>query len=139
VTNINDPGKSAEYLFASKCLQYGYMVCWPSSEKIPYDMAVHNGHSFLRVQVKSTFVKNSTGDSYQVNCRKGGSNGEPYKKGDCDLIACYVSLTDTWYILPIDVAAGKAALYFYPHRDGEKIGKYEHFRESWELLKESRP
>ncbi len=110
-------------------------MLWPSSQNVPYDIMVDNDVTTLKIQIKATYVKSNAGkaDSYKVNTTKVGDR--PYLKSDCDLIACYIYHTNTWYIIPIDVACGKTSMLFYPHREGEKVGQYEQFRDAFHLLK----
>ena len=132
---IIDPGKSAEYLLAHRCLQYGHMVCWPSSQHVPYDVLVDNTRTIYKVQVKACRSKAKGNDTYSVRLKKGVS-GEKYQDGDFDLLAAYVYETHTWYIIPYSVVRGKTGITLYPHRLTEQVGQYENFKEAWHLLKE---
>jgi hypothetical protein len=130
---IIDPGKRAEYLLAHQALNYNLMVLWPSSETTPYDLAIDANGDFIKVQVKATYTKYTyrNRDTYRINVTR--SNDAAYEDGDFDVLAVYVQPHNVWYLIPYEMIKGKKELQFNPHR--EDVGKYEHYRDAWHVLK----
>ena len=95
-------------------------------------MLVYNGGIVRRVQIKTTLRYDSEKDRYSVKTMKRVFNTRiPYSIDDTDFICIYVG-DKSWYIIPIEVVAGKGVVNLYPHR--QSAGKYEMYRDAWELL-----
>jgi hypothetical protein len=60
-----------------------------------------------------------------------GGNGQTFTKEDMDFVVVHIVPEDLWYVVPIEIAEGSAALWFNPRSTG---GKFEKYREAWCLL-----
>jgi hypothetical protein len=119
---------------------HGYRVLKPWGDSLEYDVAVEHTGDLIRVQVKSSSVRNGTG--YFCQFRRNWLVEEPYSIDELDIFATYVIPEKVWYLIP-------AAVLLTPPR---KVGitvcpmtalrknryRYEQYREAWELLGKTR-
>jgi hypothetical protein len=119
---------------------HGYHVLKPCGDSLEYDVAVEHAGDLIRVQVKSSTVRNGTG--YFCQFRRNYLIEEPYSIHQLDIFAAYIIPEKVWYLIP-------AAVLLTPPR---KVGiivcpmtalrknryRYEQYREAWELLGKTR-
>lgn len=130
----DDTGILAELRLELRVRELGGSLSRPISPET-YDAIVDFGGKLNRVQVKSTgkFRDSGRGGAYELTCRKGGGRSkQPYDKNDFEILAAYVSPTDTFYLIPIQAIRGET-LCLYPHRDNQE-GFYEQYKERWDFL-----
>tara|TARA_R110000803_G_scaffold48506_1_gene100742 strand:+ start:486 stop:851 length:366 start_codon:yes stop_codon:yes gene_type:complete len=88
-------GEYSESLFATRCIEMGYIVSKPFSYDTRYDLVVDINNVLQRVQVKSTeYIRKDN----QCQVRVG------YTKEEADWFAVYFKLFDFWYIIPVEAA-----------------------------------
>jgi hypothetical protein len=124
-SNIKRRGEAVEAVFLGKAALLGFVVAKPWGESHRYDLIVDSGR-FLRIQVKCT-----TCFSHSRYCLSLKNNGLVYTADDIDFLAVYVLPKDTWYLLPVEMVAGKSGLELAP---GIATSMYEPYREAWPLL-----
>lgn len=121
-------GEWVELLFMTRAAEHGLRVIKPWGDSSRYDFVVESGGRFLRVQVKST--SNRRRNLYA--CAIQGTSRRPYTAADIDFFAIYVIPTDTWYIIPVEVASRvKYVIGLSPHNPRCPNACYE---EAWHLL-----
>ena len=149
-------GEKAECAFVYQAMEHGLIVSKPYGDSAPYDFIVGrrahrvigtSGHRVIgkketktkphpaggklwKIQVKSARVLGK-GQTYQISSRHGGGR---YRPGEVDFFAAWVAPLDVWYIVPAEEIIARTKAGFYPHIPGSR-GKYEKYREAWELLK----
>ena len=103
-------GRAGEYLVMADLLLNGW-VAYPTSQGVPYDIAVDIGQRVIRVQVKSTKTPKTPGSLnrgsplYVFHTRRAGKGGRRrYSSDDFDVLAlvaldrrliAYYALADT--------------------------------------------
>jgi len=130
VKNCKEQGEWAELCFMAKAAGRGLRVSKPYGDSASYDVGVERDGRILRVQVKSTLYRRGGRESYSLNVH--GPKRRPYTKGTVDFFAVYLIPREAWYILPFEKTLGDFRLYITP---GRKRGKWEKYREAWELLR----
>lgn len=70
---------------------------------------------------------------YRVGTNRGFYRGS-YKPGELDFFAVYIEPLKLWYIIPWSEVGGRRAIYVYPN-DPDSNGRYEKFKERWDLLR----
>tara|TARA_R100001530_G_C4279867_1_gene145301 strand:- start:455 stop:868 length:414 start_codon:yes stop_codon:yes gene_type:complete len=127
-------GTIAEIKFIAKALQYHYNVSVPIGDNLPYDCVVEYEGKLSKIQIKSTCYKitSNRNDCYKIAAGKGSSSKTPYKAQNVDFLVVYIHPLDCWYIIPYD-ALKAVSVRLYPHRL-ECEGKYEKYKERWEIL-----
>lgn len=123
-------GELAEIRFLEKTASLGYVACKPFGDNARFDFLVEARGRLSRVQVKSGWTKKLWG-SYWVRVGGSGFLTGPhlYTKDEIDFIAAYAAAIETWYIIPVEAVVTKHQI-----RLGTPTGKYENFRERWDLL-----
>ena len=133
-------GELAELAFMYRAASHGIGVARPYGDSHPYDVLVQHGRRLLRVQVKSCFSPERAGYSgfpIIVACHWGqGKAG--YSLEEVDFIAAYIARYDAWYLIPLELLGRRKNIRLYP--SGRKLkrpgGRYEQYREAWNLLKD---
>jgi len=139
-STFKERGEWVELLFMAAAAAHGYHVLKPWGDSLEYDVGIEHAGGLLRVQVKSSSVRNGTGYFCQF---KPNYFSDPYTLDQLDLFAAYVIMQDTWYLIPARVLLGgeaaKQGLMLYPMQPLKKNRySYEHYREAWPLLRPSR-
>ncbi len=118
---------------------HGYHILKPWGDSLAYDVGIEDREHFLRVQVKSTNCRKHAGYYCQL---RGGGRTSGYDLRRVDLFACYVVLTDVWYLIPAAVILTprpKTGIVLCPEtRPKCNRYKYEHYLEAWGLLSKTR-
>ena len=128
---ISHPKKRGEWVemqFMARAAAHGLSVSKPWGDSCRYDFIVEHNGRFSRVQVKSTsFYRERDGWIARLRRPCGG-----YSESEIDFVAVYILPRKAWYIVPIGLVAGHAALSVDPRRRRKKFEKY---REAWHLLR----
>ncbi len=124
-------GELAEIKFLEKAAELGYVACKPFGDNARFDFLVEARGRVSRVQVKSGWMKKACGAYYvRVGC-SGPRASEPhrYTKREIDFVVAYVAGEQAWYVIPV-----RAIRTGWVIRLGCERGRYEKYRERWELL-----
>jgi hypothetical protein len=121
-------GEAVEAGFLDRACSLRFAVCKPWGDCERYDLVVDWGKGFWRVQVKSRSTL--TRSMYWVSTEN--SLGTRYTREEIDFFVVHIVPENAWYLVPIEVAELRSALFFSPHRS--RKGKYEKYREAWCLL-----
>ena len=84
----------------------------------------------VRSTNKSVTVWNGKTPYYVVSTKHGTGF---YSAAEIDIFAAYVEPLRIWYIIPFGEIGRKESISLFPH-DPKSKGKYEKFRERWDLL-----
>jgi PD-(D/E)XK endonuclease len=123
-------GELVEMMFMVKASQMGLMVAKPYGDSRRYDFITDAGRRLLRVQVKSSAYR--MGRGWRVNATSRRHSRQVYTKKEIDFLIGYVVPRDAWYVVPV-WELRTATFGVYP--DGcRRGGKFEKYREAWELL-----
>jgi hypothetical protein len=115
-------GAIAESKFITDCLERDFEPHLPVTP-MPWDFIVHCPAGDLKVQVKSTSCKMTEG-CYIVNTSSGQANKE-HVSDMVDVVACYVSLIDTWWMIPQSDVTSKTVKLYEQHNTKSKYKKYQ--------------
>jgi hypothetical protein len=123
-------GEAIEAAFLAVVCKLRIPVCKPWGDSERYDFVVDWGKGFWRVQVKSaTYCSGPrSGGMYHATA---GHNGETFTRKDMDFVVVHIVPLNMWYVVPIEIAEGLAALWFNPRSNG---ARFERYREAWCLL-----
>jgi hypothetical protein len=133
--NFKERGEWVELRFMADAMRHGYKVLKPWGDSSAFDVAVYFGSRIVRVQVKSTSFRFSTG----YLCQLRSNSERRYTTRNIDFFAAYVIPQDAWYLIPARVVAGKVrkeCLMLFPmQRMKVNRYRYECYREAWRLLR----
>ncbi len=121
-------GEWVELKFMAEAAARNLSTSKPYGESENFDVVVGRPGKFVGVQVKSTSFRQSTG----YHC--GATSRQGYAAGSYDFLAAYIVPENVWYIIPAEGIKGKASFTLYPNAP---TGRYEQYREAWELLLEA--
>ena len=124
-------GEWAESVFVARAGEQGLPVSRPWGDSNSFDCVVGRPGKFAAVQVKSTIARLENGRGYICSTC---SSHKAYRAGSFDFLAAYVVPEDVWYIIPAKEIRGLKSISLYPRGDE---GKYEEYREAWNLLREA--
>ena len=127
-------GEIAELKFEVKALELGFTVLHPYGMDYKYDLVTELNGDFKKIQVKSTaFVPKGKRSIYRCNTSYKKGTGV-YTKDHFDFMAVYIFPEDIFYIIPVE-SLTKVKIILNP-RNPDSKGKYESYKEAWQLLKE---
>jgi len=129
IKDKKERGEWAELVFSARAREHGLPVSNPSGDSDSFDCVVGRPGRFAAVQVKSTIAKLETGKGYICSVC---SSHKAYQAGAFDFLAAYVIAEDVWYIVPAKEIRGLKSISLCTRE-----GKYEKYREAWELLREA--
>ena len=116
-------GEYSESLFATRCIEMGYIVSKPFSHYTRYDLVIDVNNSLHRVQVKSTeYLRNKDN---QCNVKID------YTKDEIDWFAIYFKIFKSWYVLPVE--AVDSIVQFSVKKDSKS--KYNIFKDNFGFLR----
>ncbi len=122
-------GEWAEMMFMAKATALGFTVCHPYGDNQPFDFLVfYPGGRAWRVQIKSAWSQSDGMFRFKTT----GCGRRRYRRNEVDFIIAYIVPHDAWYVIPRRQAA-RDVCYVAPQKHNSR-GKYEKFRESWDLL-----
>jgi len=125
-------GEWAELQFMAKAAKLGLQVSKPWSELSRYDMVIQTGSRFVSIQVKSTINRSPEG-GYICGVRPN-TRGKPYQLGEFDFLAAYIISEDVWYIIPARLLVSNKVTRIRLDPSSPS-GKYELYKEAWDLLR----
>ncbi len=129
---IKDKKKRGEWVelkFMAEAAAWGLPAAKPFGDSENFDVVVGRPGKFVGVQVKCTIFRSKNGEGYIcTTC----SSHKLYRAGAFDFLAAYVVPEDVWYILPVGEIVGKRSVSLCT-----PTGRYEKYREGWELLREA--
>lgn len=125
-------GDLAQFKLIPLLSEQGFEVSIPCNSHCVYDLVVDNGTRLLKVQVKSCDVLRR--NRYKVDIMQGADrNKHVYPAGSFDFFIIHIFQANTWYVIPFGAVQGIKWVSLYPH---DERGKYDKYREHWELLRE---
>ena len=116
-------GEYSESLFATICIERGYIISKPFSHETRYDLIVDVNNALHRVQVKSTDHLRKNDNQSHV--------GVDYTKEEVDWFAIYMKTFDCWYVLPTEVIE---KISQFSVKKGKK-SKYDIFKNNFGFLR----
>jgi hypothetical protein len=123
-------GIIAEKKFALQCLERGISVLTPLIDENGFDYVIQRGSTYDKIQVKSTLSHDKRNpNSYRFSIKRGASSYK-YRKGDYDLLVCYIFELDIFYIIPFSFIASRT-IRINPTSIKCKFLKY---KEAWNLI-----
>ncbi len=134
--NYKERGEWVEARFMADAMRQGYKVLKPWGDSQPFDAALHFGNRIVRVQVKSSSFRFSTG----YLCQLRSNSQRRYTVDNIDFFAVCVIPQDLWYLIPARVLLGgkvrKECIMICPmQRLRVNRYLYESYREAWPLLR----
>jgi len=126
-------GSQYESAFVTQALKRGLDILEPYGDYMPYDVMVQNGDGRIqRVQVKGTSSRIKGKPGFKIIAASGNATKTPISSEEVDVLAAYVELEDTWYLIPVKKLTGHVSVYLNPKT--ERNGRYEVWKEAWNVF-----
>ena len=126
-------GSQYESAFVTQALKRGLDILEPYGDYMPYDVMVQNADGRIqRVQVKGTGARIKGKPGYKIIAASGNTGKTPLNPEEVDVLAAYVELEDTWYLIPIKKLKGNVSVYLNPNT--KRNGRYEVWKEAWNVF-----
>ena len=131
-------GTMYEMLFIAECMKRGLHPHDSPGDYLAHDsLVLNNAGKVFRVQVKGTNTSDERGSRmprYRVTAK---SSNTPNHHGlDCtkvDVLAAYVGITETWYIIPCLKVEARRAVWLFPSNPDSK-GQFEKYKDNWDYF-----
>lgn len=114
-------GDSVELLFAARCMERGYSVSKPLSDKERYDLILDCNGILKRVQIKSSCTITNGKFTFKLYSKATGG----YSLDDCDLIVLHPRETDFFVFLTPELFLGKVRFSLAPTKHQELINNFD--------------
>jgi len=128
-SNAQRIGAIAEARFITECLERDFEPHTPTTP-MPWDYIVHCPAGDLKVQIKSTSVRDRS--AYTVNSSCGATFKE-HMSDDIDIVGIYISPLQEWWMIPRDIINSKT-IKLYPDKPSKS--KYKKYQNNWSIYYE---
>lgn len=129
ITDKKKRGEWVELRFMASAAEHNLPASKPFGDSENFDVVVGRPGKFVAVQVKCTVFRSKNDEGYVCSVC---SSHKTYRPGAFDFLAAFVVPEETWYILPAKEIEGMRSVTLCA-----PTGRYEKYREAWELLREA--
>ena len=132
-------GDIAEQAAALQALKHGWGVLRPIGDRLPYDLVFDINGTLVKIQVKSAWWHERTGN-YVANNRRTKTNRrimlrQAYNHLDFDFALVYLAEIETFYVLPVDVFISYGSeIHFVEADKRQRRPRSADFRDAWVLI-----
>jgi PD-(D/E)XK endonuclease len=134
-------GDIAEQAAVLYALKQGWGVLKPVGDRLPYDLVFDLCGTLLRIQVKSAWLDEPSGN-YVVDNRRTKTNRrvmlrDPYQLTDFDFALAYVENLDLFYVFPVEVfIAYDSEIHLVETEKRQRKPRSSQYRNAWNLMLE---
>jgi PD-(D/E)XK endonuclease len=134
-------GDIAEQAAVLYALKQGWGVLKPVGDRLPYDLVFDLCGTLLRIQVKSAWLDEPSGN-YVVDNRRTKTNRrimlrDPYQLTDFDFALAYVENLDLFYVFPVEVfIAYGSEIHLVETEKRQRKPRSSQYRNAWNLMLE---
>jgi hypothetical protein len=128
-SNTQRIGAIAETRFITECLERDFEPHTPTTP-MPWDYIVHCPAGDLRVQIKSTSVRDKSAYTVNSSC---GSSTKGHMSDDIDVVGIYIAPLKEWWMIPRYLVKSKT-IKLYP--DQPSKSKYKKYQNNWGIYYE---
>jgi hypothetical protein len=139
--NTKQKGDIAEQAAILQALKRGWGVLHPVGDRLPYDLVFDLGGSLVKIQVKTAWVDQGSGN-YVMDTRRTKTNRrimvrDSYGPADFDFALVYLAEIDVFYILPVDIFLGyKSGISLVETARRQRKPRSAGYRDAWGLIAE---
>jgi hypothetical protein len=132
-------GDIAEQSAILQALKRGFGVLKPIGDRLPYDLVFDINGTLIKVQVKSAWFDESSGN-YVVDNRRTKTNRrfmirEQYDKSDFDFALVYIEDFDLFYVFPVEVFISYGSeIHLIEADKRQRKPRSAEYRGNWDLI-----
>jgi len=137
--NTKQIGDVAEQAAVLQALKRGWGVLQPVGDRLPYDLVFDVEGSLVKIQVKSAWFDEPSGN-FVVDNRRTKTNRrtmvrEAYQSKDFDFALIYLEALEVFYVFPIDVfIAYGSEIHIVEAEKRQRRPRSAAYRDAWELI-----
>lgn len=132
-------GDIAEQAAILHALKQGWGVLKPVGDRLPYDLVFDVAGRFIKIQVKSAWADQPSGN-YVVDNRRTKTNRrmmlrDAYQPTDFDFALVYLEDLDLFYVFPVDVFIGYGSeIHLVEAEKRQRKPRSAIYRNAWQLI-----
>jgi hypothetical protein len=132
-------GDIAEQAAIIHALKRGWGVLRPIGDRLSYDMVFDVEGLLLKIQVKSAWFSEKTGN-YVVDNRRTKTNRrsmirKPYGETDFDFALAYIEELDIFYVFPVGVFINYGSeIHLVEANKRQRKPRSSEYRDAWDLI-----
>ncbi len=132
-------GDIAEQAAVLQALKRGWGVLRPIGDRLPYDLVFDVSSTLVKIQVKSAWRHERTGNFVADNRRTKTNRRimlrQAYSDLDFDFALVYLPEIETFYVLPVDVFIGYGSeIHFVETDKRQRRPRSTEYRDAWVLI-----
>lgn len=137
--NTKLKGDIAEQAAIFQALKHGWGVLKPVGDRLPYDLVFDIEGILIKIQVKSAWFDETSGN-YVVDNRRTKTNRremvrELYSITDFDFALAYIEQLDLFYVFPVEVFIGYGSeIHFVEADKRQRKPRSAEYRGAWSLI-----
>jgi hypothetical protein len=136
-------GDIAEQAAVLYALKQGWGVLRPVGDRLPYDLVFDIAGRFIKIQVKSAWLDEPSGN-YVVDNRRTKTNRrvmlrDVYQPTDFDFALVYLENLDLFYVFPVDVFISYGSeIHLVEAEKRQRKPRSTAYRNAWHLIQQFR-
>jgi hypothetical protein len=137
--NTKQIGDIAEQAAVLQALKRGWGVLQPIGDRLPYDLVFDVEGSLVKIQVKSAWFDEPSGN-FVVDNRRTKTNRrnmirEVYQPGDFDFALVFLEALELFYVFPVNVfIAYGSEIHIVEAEKRQRRPRSAAYRDAWELI-----
>jgi hypothetical protein len=139
--NTKQKGDIAEQAAVLQAMKRGWGVLRPIGDHLPYDLVFDIGGCLIKVQVKTAWVDEVSGN-YMMDTRRTKTNRrimrrDVYAVSDFDFALVYLPDLDIFYVLPVDIFLSfRSGISLVEAEKRQRKPRSADYRDAWGLIAE---
>jgi hypothetical protein len=132
-------GDIAEQAAVLHALKHGWGMLKPIGDRLPYDLVFDVKGALIKLQVKSSWFNQATGnyvvDNPRTKTNRRSMVREPYTASDFDFALVYLADLDLFYVFPVSVFIGYGSEIHLVEADKrQRKPRSAEYRNAWDLI-----
>ena len=137
--NTNHVGDIAEQAVILRSLEFGWGVCWPIGNGLAYDLILDVNSTLVRVQVKSVWLDEVSGnfvtDNRRTKTNRRQMVRDNYGIRDFDFAVVYLPIIKVFYIIPVELFIEYgSSISFVENEKRQRRPRSAANRNCWQLI-----
>ncbi len=135
-------GDIAEQAVILQALKFGWGVCKPVGDRLPYDLVFDVAGQLIRIQIKSAWFDEKRGN-FVVDTRRTKTNRRVMVRGvyqltDFDFAVAYIDSLHVFYVIPVqEFITYGSEIHLVESDKRQRKPRSAVYREAWPILSQT--